>query len=172
MHSALRLWISFFVFILFVAASFSQQSASDCQRPSFILFIWYCYIGLAILCFFLCNFQFSVFIGRFASKFISEIKKKKFCVFLYIWVFAFWELVYICLLILRSNFKFLRVWPLSKLLSALELKSNGAWFKITPLPTPDLVIYLFTLVCYGHVSLSPPLYFDISMELEARLCTY
>ena len=74
-HSALRLWVSYFVLILFVAVSFSQQSASDCQLHAFITFVLYYYVWSAILCFFLCNFQFSVFIGRFALN--LSLRKKK-----------------------------------------------------------------------------------------------
>ena len=57
--------------------------------------------------------------------------------------------------IFASNFKFLRVLPLSELLSALGSKSRGPWFKIILLPVAVyLFVYLSISVCLSPVSLS------------------
>ena len=75
--------------------------------------------------------------------------------------------------IFASNFKFLRVLPLSELLSALGSKSRGPWFKIILLPVAVyLFVYLSISVCLSPVSLSSLLHFYISMELQAKIWSY
>ena len=75
--------------------------------------------------------------------------------------------------IFASNFKFLRVSPLSELLSTLGSKSRGPWFKIILLPVAVyLFVYLSISVCLSPVSLSSLLHFYISMELQAKIWSY
>ena len=123
------------------------------------------------MCIFLCKLQFSVFVGRLASiEFISEKKKITFACSCTSGSFTFVSLSSSanqsnCLLLLRNvfhlnfvtNFRFLRVLPLSELLSVLGLKCREAWFKIISISTPVylpiyLFIYLFFINLFIYLS--------------------